>query len=453
MTAAVAASGKELRTIADHETGAYKWYVAIVLCAAHAVSMIDRFVMVLVNEPVRATMGLTDTQLGLLQGTGFALLYCGFAIPLGAIADVTNRRRLIFLGLILWSCATIAAAFTTTFEMLFLTRVLVGMGEACLIPAGMSLLAAYFAPANLARGTAIFGMGANFGYGTAFLGGGALLAALVSGGGMAIPGYGVMEPWQGVFVFAGLSAIPVLIMMIWLREPPRKHAVDDGFTAQMASVREGLGYLWSNLRAYAPFLLVGSLTAVTGYAVTAWSSSLMVRLHGLSAADAGKLIGIMGIIAGPIGTILGGILLDRWRARGVVGAPLVIMGLVAIYTLVTVSVFAFAPNLVLAGAFFGLFLAGSTFVIPSLYAGMQMLTPDRYRGVAASFNMMLYTMCGLGIGPTIVGALSDRLPPDHMSLGYALISVEVVMVCIIVPAAFLSRRRFDARMASVEAED
>ena len=94
------------------------------------------------------------------------------------------------VGLALWSCATVAAAFATTFEALFAARILVGMGEACLIPAAMSLLGAYFAPANLARGTAVFGMGANFGYGLAFLGGGALLALLQAHGGLALPGVG-----------------------------------------------------------------------------------------------------------------------------------------------------------------------------------------------------------------------------------------------------------------------
>jgi MFS family permease len=449
-SAAIAPAEAGLRTVADYETGAYKWYVAAVLCLAHTVSIIDRFVMVLVTEPVRAAMQLSDTQLGLLQGTGFAILYCGFAIPLGCVADATNRRNLIMVGLTLWSLATAAAAFTTTFAALFLTRIFVGMGEACLIPAGMSLLAAYFAPANLARGTAIFGIGANFGYGFAFLGGGALLAMLQANGGLHLAGAGLLAPWQGIFLFAGASAIPVLILLLWLREPPRKHDIQGGLAAQLAGMRSGLGYLWSNLGAYAPFLVVGSLTAVTGYAVTSWSASLFVRLQGLSTADAGKLIGLIGVIAGPIGTIAGGILLDRLRARGIIGAPLVVMACGAIYTLATVTAFYLSPSLVLATAAFSLFMFGSTFVLPALYVGMQMLTPDRYRGVAASFNMMIYTLCGLGLGPTAVGALSDRLPPGETTIGTALVIVETLMAAIIVPTAILARRRFQARLTAVE---
>jgi MFS family permease len=436
-----------LRTVADYETGRYKWYVAAVLGIAHTIAVMDRFVMVLITEPLRATMHLSDTQLGLLQGTGFAILYCGFAIPLGCVADATNRRNLIMVGLALWSLATAAAAFTTSFETLFATRVLVGMGEACLIPAGMSLLASYFAPANLARGTSIFGLGANFGYGFAFLGGGALLAALQFSGGLSLPGMGLLQPWQGIFLVAGMMAIPVLVMLIWVREPPRAHAGLSA-SAQFAAMREGLSYLIANLRSYAPFLLVGALTAVTGYAVTSWSSSLFVRVHGMEAADAGKLIGMIGLIAGPIGTIGGGYVLDRLRARGVVGAPLLIMGCGCIFALITAAMVGYASSLTVAGAFFCLFIFESTFTLPSLYVGVQLLTPDRFRGVAASFNMMVYTLAGLGLGPTAVGLISDRLPGE-LGLAHAVVIVEIAMVLIILPTALLARRSYHARTLAV----
>jgi MFS family permease len=447
----VAPDAGALRTVADYETGGYKWYVAAVLCLAHTVAMIDRFVMVLVSESVRANMHLTDTQLGLLQGMGFAILYCGLAIPLGCVADATNRRNLIIVGIALWSMATIAAAFTTSFETLFLTRILVGMGEACLIPAGMSLLSAYFAPANIARGTAIFGLGANFGYGLAFLGGGAVLAMLLAAGGLQLPGLGLMAPWQGIFVFAGLTAIPVLVLLLFVREPAQRHTIETGMRARFAGMLAGLLYLWRNLRFYAPFLAVASLISISGYAVTSWSVPLFVRLYDVGQADAGKLVGLIGLIAGPLGTLAGGIVLDRLRARGVPGAPLVIMACGALYTLVTVTAFVFSPNLGVAVVAFGFFMFGSTFGVAALYVGMQMLTPDGYRGVAASFNMMIYTLFGLGVGPTIVGRISDWLPRTPGALGTAVVIVEILVVLLIVPVALLSRRAFQARMRTAEA--
>jgi MFS family permease len=416
---------------AEYETGGYKWYVAGVLCLAHMVAMVDRFVMVLVSEPVRAALHLTDTQLGLLQGTGFSLLYCGFAIPLGAIADATNRRNLILFGLAVWSVATVMAATATSFGGLFAARILVGMGEACLIPAGMSLLTTYFAPANLARGTAVFGMGANFGLGLAFLGGGIVLAALQARGGLAVPGLGPVQPWQGVFLLAGLLAVPVLVLLCWLKEPPRARSAG-GFAAAR----------------YAPFLGLAAMTAVTGYTLNSWSSSLFVRVHGMSAAEAGKMIGLVGLLAGPLGTIGGGVVLDRMRARGVAGAPLLVMAGGSVVALLTAAGIGHAPSLPVAILLFCLFMVESTYTLPSIYAGMQLLTPPAFRGVAASFNMMIYTLAGLGIGPAAVGAISDRLQGPR-ALADAIVLVEAAMALLIVPIALLARQAYQRRVAAL----
>jgi MFS family permease len=215
-------------------------------------------------------------------------------------------------------------------------------------------------------------------------------------------------------------------------------------------MREGLGYILGNLPSYAPFLLIGALTAVTGYAVTSWSSSLFVRAHGLEPADAGKLIGIVGVIAGPLGTISGGYLLDRLRARGVVGAPMIIMAGGCIVALLTAAAIGYAPNVTVATIFFCIFMFESTFTLPSLYVGMQLLTPARFRGIAASFNMMVYTLTGLGLGPTAVGIISDNLN-GGMALAHAVVIVEIAMMLIIVPTALLARRAYHARMLAVSA--
>lgn len=151
-----------------------------------------------------------------------------------------------------------------------------------------------------------------------------------------------------------------------------------------------------------------------------------------------------------MGTIAGGVLLDRLRARGVPGAPLLVMALGAVISLTTAAGLVAAPGVPLATLALVLFIFNSTLVLPSLYVGMQMLTPDRFRGVAASFNMMTYTLCGLGLGPTAVGLLSDSLSGGR-GLGVAVVIVEAVMAAIIIPVALRSRRAFHARMAEVDA--
>jgi len=134
-----------------NKNGRYAWYVAGLLSLAHLVSFLDRFVMGLVLVPVKLEFGLSDTQLGLLHGTGFVILYTLAALPLGRLADRSNRRNLIIGGIILWSLATAWSGLANSFSTLFAARVGVGFGEAALLPAAMSLLAAYFGREKLGR--------------------------------------------------------------------------------------------------------------------------------------------------------------------------------------------------------------------------------------------------------------------------------------------------------------
>ena len=118
---------------------AYAWYVALLLATAHLVSFIDRYLMSLMMEPLKADLGVSDTQLGLLQGTGFVVLYTLVAVPLGLTADRVNRRNLIVAGILVWSLATAMCGLASSFGWLFAARIGVGFGEAALVPAAMSL--------------------------------------------------------------------------------------------------------------------------------------------------------------------------------------------------------------------------------------------------------------------------------------------------------------------------
>lgn len=425
------------------------WYVAIALCVAHAVSTLDRYVIVLVNEPLKVALGLSDAQLGLLQGTGFAILYCSVAVPLGSVADAVSRRNLIMAGISIWSLATIACAFATSFGQLFAARVLVGFGEACLVPAGMSLLASYFSRAKLARGVSVFSLGIPIGQALAFLGGASILALGATQGFLSIPVFGEVAPWRVLFVVSGLGAIPALLLMLAVREPARA-TVDKGKTAAaLAHMREGLRYLKAGFGRYVPFLAVGSAVACSGYAFVSWSASLLVRLHGASPAEAGALVGTAGLIAGPAGTIFGGILLERLQARRVAGAPLVHMAAAAVAALVALLAFLLAPGIGTAGLALGLFLGISTLMVVPLYVGIQLLTDPHKRGIVASFNMMIYTLFGLGFGPAAVGLVSDWLPEGDTSLGLAVLIVVGAMAAIAVPVTLRYRHAFDRAAANI----
>lgn len=448
----LAAATDPARTLAETPT-ARAWYLAIALCVAHAISTLDRYVIVLVNEPLKVALALSDAQLGLLQGTGFAILYCSVAVPLGSVADAVNRRNLIIAGISIWSLATIACAFATSFGQLFAARILVGFGEACLVPAGMSLLAASFPSAKLARGVSVFSLGIPIGQALAFLGGATILAFGAAQGILSVPLFGEVAPWRFLFVVAGLGAIPAILLMLAVREPPRAAAAGETVAAAVAHMRDGLVYLAAGARRYAPFLIVGSAVACSGYAFVSWSASLLVRLHGASPAEAGALVGTAGLVAGPAGTIFGGILLERLQARGVAGAPLVHMAAAATAAVAAVIAFLFAPALGVAALALGLFLGISTLMVVPLYVGIQLLTDHHKRGIVASFNMMIYTLFGLGFGPAAVGFVSDRLPPGQASLGFAVLIVVSAMAAIAVPVALRYRHAFDLAAARIASQN
>ena len=429
--------------------GAYKWYVAVALALASAMSFMDRFVLALVNEPLRADLHVTDTQLGLLQGAGFVLLYCTCAIPLGWVADIANRRNLILAGMTVWSGATVAAAFACSFEMLLASRILVGMGEACLIPAGMSLLASYFGKQQLATATSIFAAGAYVGQGVVFMGGAAVLSLWTSQGGLHLGGV-TFTAWQGVFLAAGLLAAPVLLMLLWVKEPVRPpEAVRITVADNVRALTEGLGYIFKHFRGYGMHFAAGSATSVMGYAGMSWTISLMERVHQVPVKTAGLVMGLSATVFGVLGSLAGGFLMDALIRRKAAGAPLIMLALGAILAAsgaVGLCVVAVGKPFPWVAGSVALMIFASTITISATWGGVQLLTPDRYRGVAASVNMLLYTLFGFGIGPTMVGLLSDRGQGTPAALAHAVVVTELTFGAVVLLLALFGRKAYQSKM-------
>ena len=139
--------------------GVYAWYVVAVLMFAYMVAFVDRQILSLLVQPIKRDLGVTDTQIGLLAGFAFAIFYSVLGVPIARLADRTNRKTLITVGVVLWSVMTAACGLTKTYWQLFLMRVGVGVGEATLSPAAYSMMADYFPPKKLARAIGVYAMG------------------------------------------------------------------------------------------------------------------------------------------------------------------------------------------------------------------------------------------------------------------------------------------------------
>jgi MFS family permease len=425
----------------------HAWYVAIVLCFAHAVSFLDRFVMSLALVPLKAEMALSDTQLGLLVGMSFVLLYSLAGIPLGLLADIVNRRRMIALGVLAWSLATAATAFAESFPSLFAARLAVGLGEAALVPAGISLIGSYFPKTQLGQAVSIFTAGSALGRTLAFLGGGVVLALLNPLGGMHVPLLGQFRPWQSLFLLAAVPGFVLVAMMFTVREPARP--------ARDAAARHGLGDALAHMRrhagAYALTILAGTCCILVIQNQAAWAASFFVRLHGMGQAQAGYVIGLASLVSAVLGSLYGGWLTDRLQARGVTGAVGVTICSSLLLSIPAVLVMYLAEDraVSIAGFVVSEFLVTST--APAAVAGVQLLTPDRHRGIISAIFQCTLTLLAVGVGPTLVGVLTDHVFVSPLALGKALLSSHLCVAILGILLAGLGRRVFQQSLRTVTA--
>lgn len=198
------------------------WWAVGVFAAAAVLSYTDRLILGILVDPIRAELAISDTQVSLLQGVAFALIYSFAGLPLGRLADIVSRRAVILAGVVLWSAATVACGYARSFEALFVARVFVGIGEAALAPAAMSMIADFFPRERRGIATGTFLMGMVVGGGAALAIGGGLLAAAQGGAFADWPVVGAMAPWRTVLVLLGLPGIVLAALLLTLREPLRR---------------------------------------------------------------------------------------------------------------------------------------------------------------------------------------------------------------------------------------
>src|ERR1700730_6987405 len=261
----------------------YAWTVVAILIATAVLSYTDRQVLSLLVDPIRSDMGISDTQISLLLGTAFAVIYGIAGTPLGYWADRISRRNLIFAGVSVWSLGTIACGFSHNFREIFASRIVVGLGEAALSPAAISLISDYFPPSR--RGTAVgaFLSGIAMGNGAAILIGGGVLHAIGSGALAATP-LAVYAPWRMVLLLIGGPGLLWALAILLIREPVR-------YTTEGASTSVGVadGSTWraTPWARVVPIYIVLAAASFVDNAVGAWAPTLLIREFSRNPAQAG----------------------------------------------------------------------------------------------------------------------------------------------------------------------
>lgn len=374
-----------------NDTGsAYRWFVLAMLTLVYTFNFIDRQILVILQEPIKAELALSDAQLGLLTGFSFALVYVCAGIPIAALADRSNRRNIVAGSLAIWSGMTALSGLVGNYTQLLLARLGVGIGEAGGSPPAHSMLSDYFPPEQRATAISIYTAGIYIGILLGF-----------AGGGWVAQTFG----WRQAFFVIGLPGVVFAVFLALLvREPLRgqweqsESAPKASFKTTMALLKDKPAFWWIALGC--------AFTSFVAYGNGNFFPSFLIRNHGMSIADVGLALGLISGTAGAIGTFFGGFIADklgRYDKRWYVWVPF--WGALVALPPYAYVLFADSPGLLLAVLF-------PTSVINSLYLGpsiaiCQTMVAPNMRAVTSAVMFFVLNMIGLGLGPLVVGILSD----------------------------------------------
>ena len=381
----------------------YRAYVMASLMLVMVFNYIDRILIAVLNEPIKAHFQVSDFAMGLLGGPAFALIYSTASLPIARLADRSKRVNIIALTLALWSGFTAACGLAAQFWQLLLARVGVGVGEAGCTPAAMSLISDYFSARARSTAIALFLLGAPVG---------TLIAALL-GGWIAENG-----DWRLVFLSLGLPGLAfAMIVRLTVREPKRPSLAEDGAQTNFNVVVSAL----LAKPTYRHLLMGNVIGGVTMLAFVQFFNSYLIRVRELGPLEASSYFGLMAGVAAGLGTFMGGWIPDRLSGRVRGALPLTAgLGLIA-----ATPIFAFAlaapdiGSLILLAAI-GFALQGV--FIPTISAMGAALAPAHMRATSIALVLFSVQFFGGVFGPPALGHLSDFLASQAYpgSRGFAL---------------------------------
>jgi len=417
--------------------GSRAWSALVLLSLLYIVSFVDRLVLALLVEPIKADLGVSDVQIGLLIGTSFAIVYALTGLPLARLADTRSRRMLIFAGALLWGLSTFAAAYADSFLMLVILRIGVAVGEAALVPAAMSILSDLFAPSKRALPISIFVMvGVCGGSGSMLIGGAVLQFAADAGANL--PLVGDISLWRLTLILVGAPAI-LIALLTPLVLPRMAPAVGPGAGASLSDLAR---YYTGHKRTYTGFYAVTALVSAINFSLLTWYPTHLIRSYGLDAPVAGYLFGTVGVATSLAGGLLLPYVARRMVARRRFDSTLTIALAVCCISspLLIGSLFASSPAVALAIAALPFTLQFGLGIL--LAATAPLLAPPQIRAQLVAIFFLFLSLIGLGIGPTLVAWLAENLGALGGSVPAALALIVLIFAPVQIVAILRTRRAF-----------
>jgi MFS family permease len=398
-------------------TNRYRNYVLAVLVVVYMMNFIDRQILSVLAVPIKKELGLSDTQLGLLHGLAFAILYTTLGIPIAALADRSSRRRIMSWALGIWSAFTVVCGFITGFWSMFFSRVGVGVGEAGGVAPAYSFIADYFPKHQRARAMSIYSLGIPLGMAL-----GILIGTVIA----------VKIGWRAAFIIVGsLGLVVAPVLRLSVRDPKRggwdTTAVSPPAPAlTLRSFVESFREVAAIVARKPTFWLLSfgaAASSVCGYGLAAWLPSFFIRSYKLSLTEMGVFYASITLIGGCCGILGGGILADRIGKRTKSSYPLI----PAVSFLIGLPCFFFAVSSSSLAVAFPLFLiptALNLVWLGPIVTAVQHLVPAHMRTRASAMFLLINNLIGIAVGTYYFGAMSDRLRPHFgaESLRYAIYS-------------------------------
>lgn len=379
------------------------WYMVALLTVAYVVSFVDRNILGLLIDPIKADLGLSDLQIGLILGPAFAIFYATMGLPLGYLADRRRRTWIVAAGIAVWSAATALSGLARNFMQLFIARMSVGVGEATLSPCAMSLIADSYPEERRGKPIAVYSSAISLGSGLAALLGAGVLAWANTNEQTVLPLVGAVAAWQLAFIVVGLPGLLLALLFFGLPEPKRILA-----GAQLAHSHLGhmFAHVGRHVAVYLSFVSIFCCMTIIAYS-HGWLAVTFDRTWGWPVERYALANGIALIILGPAAVNFAGWLSDRYTARGYKDAPLRIAmaGLLLCLPPCVIGPLLSDPWLAFGVLTFG--NIGIAFLSATGVTALLNIVPPRIRAQTVALYYMAISLSGLMFGPTLVGALND----------------------------------------------
>jgi MFS family permease len=412
-------------------------WLLVLLFLIPMIGYIHRLIINILIDPISAEMALTDTQASFLQGPPFALAYGLMVIPMGLLVDRHQRLTLLSAGALIWSAGTLYCGIAYDFNQLFLARLIVGVGEAALTPAVVSLVGDAFTGPRRGMAMGVFFTGINAGFSSAYAVGGAALELAESGQFSALPLIGEFSAWRQVFCVLALPGFLIPLLIFTLREPTRELTGTNAEPRITGEIFRSTGFT------AVLFLLIAttSLISIVDNGVYAWLPRLLSRLYELEPTQVGVSLGIVVVIGGLVGGPLGGYANDKFFRRLGSSGPLVTVFVSAVLALCALPLYA-SQALVLVYAATGLWVIAVVACTSSTFTFISVAAPAHLRGVASSVVTAAIALIGLGLGPTTIAVALEQLPFGRERVDLAIVVTALPICLLAATCAYMALRSY-----------